>query len=733
MSKNRQIICSRWLGQSLSDAPVDAAPGHRLGSAPATKCAPAVASVLSLLLLLLPSSLKTASAQSPRMARLPATTPATLRVTEPSGRVQTFRAALPRPRLALAPARAEEAQGAAPRGPGLPWLIPKQGAVRAAPQRATPENEDIPPPDNDLRIPLVQPADAGEVEVTGRGGLVSLMARDASLNAVLTMLAEHTGMNIVLTDATNSAISITLKDVRLEDALDAILSITGNTWTRKNNIIFVTNIANAGSLSTGVQGTVMRVFELDYASAADVAEAVTALLSPLGRSFINQMDKADNHKTKEIVVVEDLPHVVRQIESYIHQIDTPPRQVLIEACILKIDLKRTDVHGVNLNRLFSVLGHHIQLQTLGFAGATDTQALFGSFDGNSMSTLVECLQTTTDAKTLAKPRVLCLNGQEASFQVGKKLGYKIISTSQTSTLQSINFLNVGVILHVTPRISHDNQILMKVKPEVSDGAVDQTSGLPSSNTTDVQTDILLANGRGIVIGGLIQETDNADVAKIPVLGDIWLLGRLFQRRNTVRERAEVVIFIVPRIVPYDVDYQCITNGEIARTQTPLLGPQFARHPRPDEPQLYDAVENPRPLMPRSAAPASAPPNRPFMRRLSSTFSKPKVAEETSLAATTADRPAQGQVVRDLSPPVKPAPPKRVATPAPEPAPTKVAGGFSLFRPAPQALNGAGANDAAPPRVPKAGELSPGTIDFPPPPTKSNPRWVDSLKNGTLFR
>ena len=666
-----------------------------------------------------------------RVVRLPNT--ATLSVTDSSGRVKTVEATLPRPRLALRQDRDADDQPA-PRGPGLRWLLPDpRGATTAAPPPA-PE-EDIPPPGDGVRIPLVQPDNAGEIEVTGRGSLVSIVARDASLNALLTMLAEHTGLNIVLTEATNEQVTITLKDVRLEDALDAILAITGNVWTRKNNIILVSNISNGGSLATGVQGTVMRVFELDYASASDVAEAVAALLSPLGRSFINQMDKADNHRTKEMVVVEDLPHVVRQIESYIRQMDTPPRQVLIQAHVLKIDLKRTDLHGVNLNRLFSVLGHHIQLQTLGFASSNETPAFFGSFDGNEMGALIECLQSVSDAKTLAQPKVLCLNGQEASFQVGKKLGYKIISTSQTSTLQSINFLNVGVILHVTPRISRDDQILMNVKPEVSDGSVDQTSGLPSSNTTDVETDVLLPNGRGIVIGGLIQESDTANISKIPGLGDIWLIGRLFQRRNIVRERAEVVIFLVPRIVPYDTDYQCLTNGEIARSQMPLLGDQFARQRRPGEAQLYDAVENPRPMFPRNQAP-SAPPNRPFLRRVATVFSTAPKTDDKTIAVPVVERRDGPQVANNPAPPPsRPASQTSIGPPrtAPaNPATANMAGRFPPLRIVPKAPLAPSANDAAPPQIPKAGDSAPANVD-PPPPTKSNTKWANSLRNGTLFR
>jgi type IV pilus assembly protein PilQ len=685
-----------------------------------------------------------ADGQAPvaRVVRLPNT--ATLSITDGSGRVKTVQAALPRPRLALRQDRNDDQP--TPAAPGLRWLTPQNGnraQEQLGPQEEGPQDEEgqheeIPSPDGNMRIPLVQPDDAGQVEVTTSGKLVSLVAREASLNSLLTVLAEHTGLNIVLTDATNAQVTITLKDVRLEDALDSILAITGNTWTRKNNIILVSNISNAGSLSTGVQGTVMRVFTLDYASAADVSEAVAALLSPMGRSFINQMDKADNHKTKEMVVVEDLPYVVSQIESYIRQIDTPPRQVMIQAHILKIDLKRTDLHGVNLNRIFSLLGHQLQFQTLGFANANDTTGFFSSFNGNEMGALIECLQSVSDAKTLAQPKVLCLNGQEASFQVGQKLGYRLISTSQTSTLQSINFLNVGVILHVTPRISRDDQIMMEIKPEVSDGSVDQTSGLPSSNTTTVETDVLLGNGRGIVIGGLIQESDTANISKIPVLGDIWLFGRLFQKRNIVRERAEVVIFLLPRIVPYDADFQAQTESEMARAQMPLLGDQFARQRRPGEAQLYDAVENPRPFLPRNQSQPAAAPSRSMMRRVTSLFSPRPKANVENTDAPAVERREPPLLAKNPPPPMPPrnlppAPPVNPSTAPPALNTTaKFPANLSPRRLFPQTTTASNVNDAAPPQIRRAGDPV-GTDIVSPPPLKSKLPWANNPNSGTLLR
>ncbi len=453
--------------------------------------------------------------------------------------------------------------------------------------------EEVAPPDPQIRVPLVRP-DNGQIEIRGRGALVSLIARDASLDAILATLAENHGLNIVCSENINARISITLNNVRLEDALNSILSVAGYSWVRKNNIILVTSIANSANLPAEAQGKQVRVFQLDYASATDMAVTVTGLLSPVGHSYVSQTSKTDNRKTREIVVVEDIPVVLDKVERYILEVDQPPRQVLIEAHILRVDLKKEDRHGVNFTALF---GEDFKLQAVGMANPTASPAVFATLDTTKLQSLVECLENTTDAKTLASPKVLVVNGQEAKFQVGGQLGFRVLTTTQTSTLQSVNFLDVGVVLRVTPRISKDNQVLMHVKPEVSTGKIN-ADGLPEAETTQVDTDALLADGQGMVIGGLIQEFDSNIQNKFAYLGDLWLVGKLFQRRVVDRRRAEVIITLIPRVVPYGSDYQPQECAEYTRSETPLLQGQVHEYPRPWEPKLYDTIENPRPLVTR---------------------------------------------------------------------------------------------------------------------------------------
>jgi hypothetical protein len=234
----------------------------------------------------------------------------------------------------------------------------------------------------------------------------------------------------------------------------------------------------------------------------------------------------------------------------------------------------------------------MRLQAQGFAAPNAPQAFFFSVDGTDLDALVECLQTQSESKTLASPKVLVLNNQEARLQVGKQLGFRVTTTTETSTLESVDFLDVGVVLRVTPRITRDGQVVMYVKPEVSSGLVNPDTGLPEEETTEVETNVLLPDGRGMVIGGLIQEKDSDSQAKVAWLGDVWMLGKLFQRKTVSRERVEIIITLLPRIVPPEVPCDSPHDIELQHAMSPVVQWPLERAHRPWEPMLRDAWTNP---------------------------------------------------------------------------------------------------------------------------------------------
>ena len=296
-----------------------------------------------------------------------------------------------------------------------------------------------------------------------------------------------------------------------------------------------------------------------------------------------------------MIVVYDSPAHLERIAQYVCQVDQPPRQVLIEAHILQVDLEEDCRNGVNFEAIASFRGNELSFSNVGFANPAATSAFFLEATGSALEGLVELLQTTTDAKTLASPRLLVISGQEARIQIGEQLGYRVTTTTQTSSLESVEFLDVGVVLTVTPRITRDGRVMMRIKPEVSTGNVSPLTGLPEEETTEVETDILLSDGQGMVIGGLIQEQDDILQSKIPYLGDLPYVGVLFQKRQAIKNRSEIIVTLTPRVQPYSPMVASREAHALMRTEEPLTTGALNRAFRPYEPRLYDALTNPRPI------------------------------------------------------------------------------------------------------------------------------------------
>lgn len=442
-------------------------------------------------------------------------------------------------------------------------------------------------------IPLAKPDAAGTFHVEEDQGLISLMIRDGSLRQVVALIAETQKLNLVFASPAETQITASFERVPWQQVLDSLLSASGHTWTTNNGVITVTSIDSADLLSPDASGRNVEVFELDFASAADIDQTVKGLLSPSGKSWVMETSPEDNRRTREAIAVVDYPGNLQQISRLICLSDQPPRQVLIEAHILQVDLSEDCRNGVNFDALASFSGNELDFRTVGFANPAATSAFFLEATGSALDGLVELLQTTTDAKTLASPKILAVSGQQSRIQVGEQLGFRVVTTTQTSTLEEIQFLDVGVVLTVTPRITRDGRVLMRIKPEVSTGQVSPETGLPSEETTEVETDIMLSDGQGMVIGGLIQETDSNIQNKVPWLGDLPYVGVLFQKRQLVKSRSEIIVTLIPHIQPYTPIIEERENFELVRSLDPLTTGPLDLYPRPYEARLPDTFFNPR--------------------------------------------------------------------------------------------------------------------------------------------
>ena len=432
-----------------------------------------------------------------------------------------------------------------------------------------------------------------DLELRMNNGLITLIANDASLSDILSILAHDHGLNIVSSDTITQQVSVTLRDVPLADALNAILSIQGLSWSRRNNILSITRMSTDEAGGAIVQGRVIKVFPLSYVSGTEVEAVIKDLLSPVGKVKSMQSEKLDTRKSADRLIVEDLPDYLDRIEACIHQLDRPPKQVQIEAHILEVDLSAENRHGVNLEMMSDIAGTKISLKTPGFAKTTSNPALLVGIDGSKVDGLLDALKNTVDARTLASPQVLVTHGQEAKIQIGGKIGYRQSTTTETSTVQGVEFLDVGVVLTVTPYIGTNGQVLMKVNPEVSDGSINIDTELPDEQITTVDSTVLLNDGQGMVIGGLIREIDDDQRIKAAGLGELWMIGHLFQQSRKLRSRKEVIVVLIPRIVDCPCPLDAEQQTQLDRTETPLFHGALEREFRPWEPELPEVRYRPR--------------------------------------------------------------------------------------------------------------------------------------------
>ncbi|HEX5471333.1 MAG TPA: secretin and TonB N-terminal domain-containing protein, partial [Lacipirellulaceae bacterium] len=382
--------------------------------------------------------------------------------------------------------------------------LAKPRAPVAVKQKSKQQPEELPTLPMKAIVPLAGAVPGDGLTLTKETtGNITLIVRDKPLSQVLALLAQTQQLNIVASNDIDAVISITLKDVPLDEALTSILAVANYTWVRRNNIILITSLADSANLPADVQGRQIQVFDLDFVSATSVAETIQNFLSPIGKVSLCKSSHADNRMTQERVVVEDLPESLARIAAYIAQIDRPPRQVLIEAHVLQVTLSDDTSCGVNFAALFRLAGANANIISVPGAASPlptpgqvptppTTSAFLATISGHDLQSVIDALTQTNDTKTLGSPKLMVLNEQEARLQVGQHLGFKTSTTTDTSTVQNVQFLDVGVLLRITPRITRDGCVLLHVKPEVSDGKV--VDDVPQSNTAELETDVMLADG-----------------------------------------------------------------------------------------------------------------------------------------------------------------------------------------------------------------------------------------------
>ena len=329
--------------------------------------------------------------------------------------------------------------------------------------------------------------------------LITLNVNNASIVEVLQILSKKRKVNIVSGKSVTGNISVNLYNVSFEEALDAVVKSNGYTYSQKGNVIFVHGGEWKEDISSSIMNADLRLYKIDHADVEETYNIVEKMLSRFGKSVMS--------KTEKSIVVEDLAYNLRKIDNLIKRIDVPPRQVMIEAKILEARLNNQNTFGVDWNSI----GKDDAFKVEGFAKLTSGFSYV--LDKDNFDLVLKALTEKSNVKTLAAPRLLAIDGEESSIIIGSELGYRVTTTINQVTTESVEFLDVGTKLVITPKIANDKFITMKVHPEVSDGEV--VLGLPSKRTTEATTNIVVKDGGTIVIGGLINNKTEEVKNQIP--------------------------------------------------------------------------------------------------------------------------------------------------------------------------------------------------------------------------
>ncbi len=430
---------------------------------------------------------------------------------------------------------------------------------------------------------------------------VDIFVQDEQLSNVLQMLSLQSQRNIVASQDVSASVTANLYNVTFYDALDAILHVNGYGYIERGNFIYVYTLEEINTILAEDRNLVSRVIQLNYLNANDAAEFVTPLLSEKGviktngdaGEFSLPADDpagADEFALAATLVLFDYPEHVDEIVALLDQLDTRPAQVLVEATILQTQLTESNAFGVDFSFLdgaafgdFFGLGGPLDVAQNLITGdfpATDDRTIGGGSTAgdtagpgtlklavidDDFAVFLKALDEVTDTQILSNPKILALNRQPARVLVGRKIGYLSTTSTETSTTQTVEFLDTGTQLSFRPFISKDNMVRLELKPRVSEGVVrtatDATGAavtIPDEITQEITTNVIIPDGSTVVLGGLFRESTTLGRKQVPILGDIPLLGTAFRGHDDSTDRVEIIFMVKPTIMN---DQTMLAQGE----------------------------------------------------------------------------------------------------------------------------------------------------------------------------
>jgi type II secretory pathway component GspD/PulD (secretin) len=366
---------------------------------------------------------------------------------------------------------------------------------------------------------------------------ISMRAQDASLSEILKILAERSGMNFVTGEGVyKEKITIILNKTPVDEAIDLVVRAAGLAYEIVGNSVL---IAEADKLK-GEVGQQGYVIALKYATAIEVA----GMLGDLTK-FV-KVDQGGNR-----LVCFTSPRVIYEIERIVKSIDHPHIQVMLDTRIIEVSLDNEKKYGLNWGSIFPLASGLTHGEVALQQGYNKNGWMLKALD---FDTKLDLMIQNNDARILMNSKMTTTNNREASLHIGDVIPYTIQSYNMGGMGGGANMQiqkeNVGVILTMTPHVNEDNQVTLQLEPEVSNivGWVGKEQDMPMTRVRKTKTTVRVADGQTIFLAGLISEETAVGVAKFPILGDIPLLGRLFQHKSDKTTKKNLILEITPKIL-----------------------------------------------------------------------------------------------------------------------------------------------------------------------------------------
>ncbi|AKU66751.1 secretin [Ottowia sp. oral taxon 894] len=458
--------------------------------------------------------------------------------------------------------------------------------------------------DNQLVVEIrQQKTDDGKLAQGGgyRGEKLSLNFQNIEVRSLLQVIADFTNFNVVTSDSVTGNVTLRLKDVPWDQALDIILQAKGLGMKKNGNVLQIApkdELAAKEKAELEAQAAIQDLeplrtqsFQLNYAKAADIAEQLTRSSGTQGgntsRILSNRGSVIAEPRTNQIFV-SDIPSRLAQVQEMIAKLDVAVRQVLIEARIVEasdsfgrslgVKLGGSDLRGVRggdpgyrvrgsnrvaLGGSYNAVsattgeGESSMLNTSttqflnlpasavdGSAPATFALSLFSAAANRFLNLELSAMEADGQGKVVSSPRVVTANQVKAIIEQGTEFAYQ---ESAQNGATSVQFKKAVLSLEVTPQITPEGSIILDLAVNKdSPGTV--VAGAMSIDTKRVKTQVLVENGGTVVIGGIFELTEKDSVAKVPLLGDIPVVGNLFKNRTRSSRKEEILVFITPKII-----------------------------------------------------------------------------------------------------------------------------------------------------------------------------------------